>query len=217
MSGQARKFPQGGSELARDLTTRPRVGYAALRSHRWSSPGARYFVTFCTADRRTGLHLPPILAGLQRECSAIEDFGGWVMRASVVMPDHVHLLLALGEKLSLGQVIARVKAKTSPKLRVAQLRWEAGYFERRLRESDSVLPIIHYLGMNPVRAGLVSEGEEWPGFWCRAEDRRWYEENGPGAGTEADWLSFAEGVGPRRLASKLAPTSASGSISTSRK
>jgi len=116
------------------------------------------------------------------------------MRTRVIMPDHVHLFFELGATLPLGRLIARLKAKAAPALRMNGLRWQAGYFERRLRDTDSSLSVIHYLAMNPVKAGLCAQPTDWPGFRCCDADWRWYAmERLPAGGTELDWFAAAEG------------------------
>jgi REP element-mobilizing transposase RayT len=199
-------LPKGGSELARDLRQRPRVGYAALRRYRWSTPYLTYFATFCTVGRKRGLQASVLVNALNHQRAAMAQEGVWLVRAQVIMPDHVHMLFQLGEPLSLGKAMARLKAKTTPALRNLGLNWQAGYFERRLREADSVTSVIYYLLMNPVRAGLVSRGEDWPGFYCSDEDWRRFAEYAHEASAGLDWLEVAKGAATRKVASKLAPT-----------
>lgn len=49
------------------------------------------------------------------------------------MPDHIHLLFSLGSRLSLSQVIQKFKSKTKQALNSHDLKWQANFFEHRLR------------------------------------------------------------------------------------
>jgi len=99
----------------------------------------------------------------------------WQPQALVLMPDHVHLIVRLGEALDLSRAVARLKARTRSALQVEGLRWQTGYHDHRLRPDEARLPICYYLLMNPVRAGLASTGTEWPFQWWRPEVWSWFE------------------------------------------
>ncbi len=43
--------------------------------------------------------------------------------------------------------------------------WQDGVFDHRLRGNESYEEKAHYIRMNPVRAGLVTEPREWPYIW----------------------------------------------------
>ncbi len=130
----------------------------------------------------------------------------WLVRGWGIMPDHIHILCELGSRLSLGRTIARFKGKAVPKMRAANLRWQPGYFEHRLRDPDEVLPTLYYLLMNPVRAGLAQRGDLWPGFYCSADDWTWFKEYTGESVVEPSWLESAEEDEQCSVASKLAPT-----------
>lgn len=149
-------------------------GYRALRRGRWSASNAEYFLTFCTAGRKRGLDSPAASSALSTEWGMTENDGCWTVRCAVIMPDHVHLLIVLGHKLPLGRCVARLKSRTTPTLRLTALEWQSGYFDRRLRREENLLPYFLYLYLNPYRAGLVDMNSRWPGFFCRFEDFAWF-------------------------------------------
>lgn len=86
------------------------------------------------------------------------------------MPEHVHWLLALGSRLQLGRVIARLKAHTRDLLAGAGLVWQRDYFEHRLRSEDSTEDYARYVFLNPYRAGLIDAHSSWKGWWCPAPE-----------------------------------------------
>src|SRR5438552_11166460 len=86
---------------------------AELRKGRLSLPGARYFVTACTADRRPIFAAPQIAALASATLFRLVRDGDVEWLAGTVMPDHVHLLFALGARLSLDRTLAKLKGLIS--------------------------------------------------------------------------------------------------------
>jgi len=151
-----------------------RRGHEALRRHRVSTPGANYFLTLCCEPRTPVLTATGIVDDLRTEISAIEVACYWTVRGAVIMPDHLHLLVGLGEALPLGRVVARLKTKTRPALIARSVTWQDNYFEHRLRPEDSCADVLRYLHLNPYRAGLLPAGEIYPHFWLGEEERGWF-------------------------------------------
>jgi REP element-mobilizing transposase RayT len=94
------------------------------------------------------------------------------------MPDHIHLLIVLGERLSLGKAVARLKAKTRAALAVADaaLEWERDFFDRHIRPDEDRLSLFLYLYLKPYRANLCAQDRQWPYFYCRSEDWIWFKD-----------------------------------------
>jgi putative transposase len=132
----------------------PLKGHAALRRGRVSQANASYFITLCTADRGTGLMQAAVASVLLHEMHAMQADETWRPRCGVIMPDHVHLLVRLGERLPLSRAVQRFKAKTAVVLRADGLAWERGFFDRRLRDETEVGAVFSYIYLNPYRAGL---------------------------------------------------------------
>lgn len=152
----------------------PAKGHAALRRGRVSTPNAAYFLTVCTDHRAAGLTEPPIASRILDEMRAMQAGGVWSVRCAVIMPDHSHLLIELGAKLSLEKAVSRLKAKTSAALRRNGMAWERGFFDHRLRVGDDVLDVFLYIYLNPYRAGLTERTQQWPWFLCRPDDWVWF-------------------------------------------
>lgn len=86
--------------------------------------------------------------------------------AWVLMPDHWHGLVQLGEHETLSPLIQRLKANTARILpaHVARPVWTAGSHDRALRKDEELLAAARYLVMNPVRARLARTPREYP-YW----------------------------------------------------
>jgi len=87
----------------------------------------------------------------------------------VLMPDHLHLLAALGRSESLSSLVGRVKAVTAREANRAMGRargriWMPGFHDHALRRDEDLLPSARYIVLNPVRAGLVRSVRDYP-FW----------------------------------------------------
>src|SRR5688572_16973982 len=125
-------------------TLRPR-GYAALRRFRESKPHTEYFLTTNLARRGLGLEESAITATVIHQWEALEAEGYWLVRTATVMRDHLHLLIRLGELLSLDECMKLLKGRLSPHLRSKSLRWQEGFYEHELRPSDDVLSVFLYI------------------------------------------------------------------------
>lgn len=86
----------------------------------------------------------------------------------VLLPDHVHLLLQMGEMESLSRLMNRIKANTARKVNLTLDRkdqlWEKGFHDKAIRAEENIIDIARYIVMNPVRAGLVKNVGMYP-YW----------------------------------------------------
>ena len=153
---------------------KPPRGYEALRRHRITVVDASYFVTMCTRDRQAGLNNGEPAEAIARELFSMEADRAVAPRAWVIMPDHLHLFLLATGKLTIGQAVGRLKAKTRRALAERGLAWQGNYYEHRLRPDDATEDVLRYIYLNPFRAGLVSSAETYPHFWLRAVESEWF-------------------------------------------
>lgn len=123
-----------------------------------------YLVTTCTHDRRS-------LLANEAVWRAVERFGeigvarGALLGRYVLMPDHVHAFVAFRDDgLGLSDWMKSLKNAVSKVLRERgemSLHWQKGFMDHMLRSGESYAEKWEYVRRNPVRAGLVSEVEEW--------------------------------------------------------
>ena len=119
-----------------------------------------YFVTICVADRK------PVLANAEAFGAfgrAISKLQGWHVLAAVVMPDHIHVVVAPSgnRDAKLGNFSAALKRWMREELKPSW-KWQPGCFDRLLRSTESLHKKWLYVQENPVRAGLVQRWEDWP-------------------------------------------------------
>jgi len=135
-----------------------------LRKGRISLFCARYFVT-CVAKCTQKSMIESIPAqGIMNVINGMKKGGDIDLLCGTIMPNHVHLLTALTEKLSIGQVVGKFKSLTRSFLSEHGMRWQRNYFEHRLRPDDRASHYARYIFLNPYRAGLVPRKTEWP-YW----------------------------------------------------
>lgn len=146
-------------------------GYRALRRRRVDVPGARYLLTFVTADRRSGLASEEMFSAIQTE---IEHNPAHTL-ALIAMPDHLHWLLQLSEGNQLSEIVRLFKGRLSPKLRTAGIAWQKGaYHDRRLRPEEESASYLRYMLCNPYRARICQENQLWPFWYCDSEICAWF-------------------------------------------
>jgi hypothetical protein len=80
------------------------------------------------------------------------------------MPDHVHVLFELGEKLSVGRCVARWKSEAR-RLAGYAGEWRRDFWEHRLRDGEEIEDYGFYIFLNPYRAGLIDHHLTWPWWW----------------------------------------------------
>lgn len=128
-------------------------------------PGARYFLTFVTGNRTPWLASTTACAAMQRVMLTWHEEGHGALLAATVMPDHVHALIQLGARLSVGRLMARWKAQAR---RASSLtgEWQRDFWEHRLRPQEAWEEYGLYMLLKPYRAGLVATDRGWPGWCC---------------------------------------------------
>jgi len=154
--------------------TTPQKGHEALRRGRSSKEYANYFVTICLDKGLKGLNSPEVYNKSLQIFASFEQEQVSKLRSLVLMPDHIHVLFELGKTLDLKQLIHLFKGRMSPTLRSLNLRWQKGsFYDRRLRESDSIGTVVRYIWMNPYRKHLIERNDSWPFFFATSESMNW--------------------------------------------
>ena len=173
----------------------PVRGTGRLRKGRISSPGARYFVTLCTRQRANSLAQQNAAARMENACRRLDEDQDIALIAMTIMPDHVHVLFELRERLSLAKVLSKMKGLgRDPR---ASWQWQENVFEHRLRAEECVDTYCLYLFLNPYRAGLIPIDASWP--WWRYNPIRapaFIEQLTSNGGPPPEWLAQPECLPP---------------------
>ena len=137
-----------------------------LRIGRVSVPGHVYLVTTVVDGRRKvflDLMAARELVGALRYQ---QEVGNARTLAFVVMPDHLHWLVELGERLPLSEVVGTVKAYSARRMRqlagVEGRLWQAGFHDHAVRAEEDLRALARYVIYNPVRSGLAESVRDYP-------------------------------------------------------
>lgn len=143
-------------------------GYRALRAGRASAPGQRYLITTLCRERHPHFSAWPIASSVSSKLEESSLWNGSRLLCWVLMPDHLHMLIELGDCASLSALIRRVKSVTALAANRAANRsgsvWMPGFHDHALRAEESTVDVVRYIIENPIRAGLVREVGAYP-YW----------------------------------------------------
>ena len=129
-------------------------------AHYYARFGATYFLTICCRQRYLNQLCNAAVANQIFETAAkYDEQQVWYLELLLLMPDHLHALVSVGTDTSLFQIVANFKRATT---KFANVNWQRNFFDHRLRSSESSIAKAEYILQNPVRAGLVTEEEQWP-------------------------------------------------------
>jgi putative transposase len=141
---------------------------SALRKGRASIPGHVYFLTVCSENREAVFTAPQYAVTVSKECCHHRVWLDSVLLAWVLMPDHWHGLIQLGDQNSLSIIMQRFKSITTKQINITSHQskkiWQSGFYDHAIREQESIKDVARYLLNNPVRAGLVKNVNDYP-YW----------------------------------------------------
>lgn len=142
-----------------------------LRRGRVSECGRPYLLTIVTRYRL------PLFNDMRYARTAIgqlrkaEQESAFRSLAWVLMPDHLHWLIELGE-VPLERVVRRFKSRSSRAiLEVGGPSggiWQPGFHDRALRRDEDIRAVARYIVANPRRAGLtqhLGDYSHWDAVW----------------------------------------------------
>ena len=139
---------------------------SSLRKGRYSEANRIYLITTVTERRELifdDLIAARIVINTLKEEQARENAE---TLAFVLMPDHLHWLMQLGNDRSLSSVVATIKSVSAHRL--ARKIWQDGFHDYALRKKEDIQGTARYIVANPLRAGLVKKIGDYP-HW----DAKW--------------------------------------------
>ena len=97
--------------------------------------------------------------------------------AYVVMPDHVHLLIEPTGRSTISTVMHCFKRNVSRSINCMfavpvgeddhphlqnKFQWQSSYYDHVIRDQWDFECHFHYIHNNPIKAGYVTDPEDWP-------------------------------------------------------
>ena len=117
--------------------------------------------------------LRPEIANVVEQALLFRDGERYDLHAWVVMPNHVHALVATMPGHSMGAIVQTWKSFTAHRanrlLRRTGVFWYREYYDRFIRDGEHFQRALRYVERNPVRAGLVETPRQW--WWSSARRR----------------------------------------------
>jgi len=92
----------------------------------------------------------------------VQELHPFLLYGFVIMPDHCHLLLRVPSPLKISNIIGNFKCNVTMNCGFKKL-WQPRFHMQCAKEAHLALRYIH---LNPVRAGLVLQPEDYP--WSSA-------------------------------------------------
>jgi putative transposase len=132
----------------------------SLRMGRHTQAGQIYLLTTVTAYRQpvfTDFQAARCLIRCLQQAALLRQAD---TLAFVVMPDHLHWLMQLGEGIDLSRCMGSVKSITARQLGIPF--WQKGFHDHAVRKEEDLPAVARYVVSNPVRAGLVKRVGEYP-------------------------------------------------------
>jgi putative transposase len=125
----------------------------------------RYSLTIALYDRRPLFRSAAVVDVVLRQILPAAESCGYEIIAYCFMPDHLHLVVQASEhSTSLPMFVQRAKQLSGyhAKRIAGRAIWQAGYYERVLRDHEDTADVVAYVLANPVRAGLVDNPANYP-------------------------------------------------------
>ena len=131
----------------------------------YTVPGTVWHVTIGTLGRR------PVLCESSVAEAVIESIGFQCAKAKsdllmyCVMPEHLHLVIGIGDESDLISILHDFKSYTTTfwRKRTGQDKfWQESFYDHGVRHSERMEDLIEYVVKNPVEEGLVTDWREYP-------------------------------------------------------
>ena len=145
-------------------------------------PERIFFITTVTAQRKPLFRYERSAKLFLDTLFGYRDRGIFQLHEFVVMPDHVHFILAPKLTTSLERAMQFIKGGYSHRyMKETGSRteiWERSFTNHRIRDGDDYDQHRRYIHLNPVRAGLCQVPQDypysstWPGFSLDAAPQR---------------------------------------------
>ena len=126
----------------------------------WVAPDSWFHIRIrmdCTSRRP--LHDAELAQKLLDSVAFYHARRRWFAHLFLLMPDHAHALLAWPREASMSLTIGDWKRFHTSH---ADIAWQDGYFDHRIRNDSEFVEKATYIWRNPVVKGLCEEPESWP-------------------------------------------------------
>ena len=124
-----------------------------------------FFVTACTYRRRSVLANKRVAVSFVEFAERAYSEHNIAVGRYVIMPYHIHLFVCGPDDFELGRWMGMLKQCLEKQVVLrasARPFWQRRFFDHVLRSDESYSQKWNYVRENPVRAGLVTNPDDWP-------------------------------------------------------
>jgi putative transposase len=130
-----------------------------------------YHVTTATVDRWPTFYELAAARVVARCVNSAVLLGDAKTLCWMLMPDHLHWLLRLGDEHELATIVRRVKGASAIQINRLVRRpggavWAPSFHDHAMRREEDLVTTAQYIVANPVRAGLVDSHWMYPHWDC---------------------------------------------------
>ncbi len=146
------------------LPTRQRLPHQVPQ---WVPDGSFFFITInCEPRGKNHLCRADVGTDILNAAAFNHEKLIWHCRFLLLMPDHLHAIIAFPPTLGLKTTITNWKKYLA---RTNGIPWQRDFFDHRLRNREEETEKQSYILMNPVRKGLCERAEDWPWIYRPAD------------------------------------------------
>jgi putative transposase len=136
----------------------------------WVKDGALFHVRLRVApDQKLELTAKELSPRLLKAAADYHAAGRWWCELFLLMPDHVHALLAFPPEPGMSVVVRNWKRGAA---RLQGVRWQDNFFDHRIRAKAEAQEKWLYIRQNPVVKGLCLRADDWLHRWGIAQEAR---------------------------------------------
>ncbi len=128
----------------------------------WVRDGASFHIRLRAEPTQSSLIEPALGEALLNSARRYHELGHWWCELFLLMPDHVHAILAFPSAPGMSETLRNWKRATA---RFNRVRWQEGYFDHRLRTDAESNEKWHYIRRNPVVKNICATEDAWPWWW----------------------------------------------------
>ena len=130
------------------------------RTPDWVAAEATFHIRIRIDSRQSSTLTTPLIGNAVLDsASRYHEEQRWFCHLLVLMPDHLHALLAFPPLGPMSRLIGEWKRYHAQHQAIA---WQDGYFDHRIRNRREYDEKSTYIRFNPVARNLCAQPEDWP-------------------------------------------------------
>ncbi len=135
-----------------------------MRKGRVSVAGASYFITINAHERKPIFVHKTAATLISNSLFLLENEGIISIHAYVVMPEHLHVIFKITERIELGKILRMFKSFTGKELSKiigGVPVWQDGFYDHCIKDEEDFRNCLDYVINNPVKRNLVKYAQDY--------------------------------------------------------